>query len=313
MGGAQPNIHRMFLSREDDDDHEGLRGLGTGEHEKTTSTGWHLDFPATLHIERMLGSTMRFWISLYPLLLVQFRCVHSFQFSQQSIARRSCRLYGSDVADDSLEDVQSNPRRAFLASSLAAPFSLAFSEVSHAASEEPVPVFKTGSGLKYIDLEPGTGPTPEYGQILVIAYSAYVKLPPSKDDPSPKPELFETQSNYLLKHGNGRTIAGLDEGLHTMKIGGKRRLLIPPKLGYVDLGLGPVPEYPWNRSKLNKMLRQMVELVGGTLIFEVKLLSAIDDEADQGYYQDNSLSPEDFETLRQNLSKKFKGVSSLPS
>ena len=106
---------------------------------------------------------------------------------------------------------------------------------------------------------------------------------------------------YLLKHGNGRTLAGLDEGLHTMKVGGKRRILIPPKLGFVDTGLGPLPEMPWNRYKLNQLLDQMVEVQGGTVIYEVTLLGVIPDEADQGYYSDASLTPEDFATLRENL------------
>jgi hypothetical protein len=173
-------------------------------------------------------------------------------------------------------------------------------------------VFKTPSGLKYLDLEPGTGPTPQYGQLVSIQYQAYIKLPPSKTNKDPKPELFEKQDAYLLKHGNGRTIAGLEEGLHTMQVGGQRRLLIPPKLGYVEGGLGPVPQYPWDRNKLNYLLDQTVALVGGTLIFEVRLLSAMDDEADQGYYQDDSLTPEEFQLLRENLQKKAKmGQSSL--
>lgn len=206
--------------------------------------------------------------------------------------------------------VLSEVRRAFALASLLAPLVggpvMATAATAASDTEEAIPVFKTSSGLKYIELEPGTGPTPKYGQLVSIAYSAYIKLPASKDNPSPKPELFETQTAYLLKHGNARTIAGLDEGLHTMKVGGKRRLLIPPKLGYVQTGLGPIPEYPWDRSKLNRLLGQMITLSGGTIIFEVQLLSAMDDEADQGYYQDDSLTPEEFETLRTNMQRKMK-------
>lgn len=89
-----------------------------------------------------------------------------------------------------------------------------------------------------------------------------------------------------------------------MKEGGTRRILIPPKLGYVDIGLGPLPESPWNRGKLNRLLDQVVELSGGTLIYEVTLKSIVLDEADQGYYQDESLSPEDFAKLRENLQQQ---------
>ena len=109
-----------------------------------------------------------------------------------------------------------------------------------------------------------------------------------------------------MKHGNGRLVPGLDEGIHTMKVGGVRRLLIPPKLGYIDVGLGPVPQYPWQRYRLNKLLDEMVAIGAGTIIFEVTLLNVIDDEANQGYYTDDSLTPEDFNKLRENL--RIKGL-----
>jgi hypothetical protein len=167
-------------------------------------------------------------------------------------------------------------------------------------------VFQLPSGLKYIDLVPGTGPTPMYGQLCSIAYKGYIKLPASKEDPDPKPQLFGQSKAYLMKHGNARTIPGLDQGLHTMKVGGTRRLIIPAKLGYVTSGLGPLPPSPWDRYRLNSLLDDMVRLQGGNLVFEVTLLSAIDDEADQGYYNDGSLTPEEFETLRTNIQQKAK-------
>ena len=86
-----------------------------------------------------------------------------------------------------------------------------------------------------------------------------------------------------------------------MRAGGVRRILIPPKLGFVDAGLGPLPDSPWNRNQLNRLLDQMVVMAGGTVIYEVTLKQVIEDEADQGYYTDDSLTPEDFETLRENL------------
>jgi hypothetical protein len=89
-----------------------------------------------------------------------------------------------------------------------------------------------------------------------------------------------------------------------MREGGTRRILIPPKLGFVDIGLGPMPESPWDRDRLNRLLDQMVELSGGTLIYEVTLKSIIIDEADQGYYEDETISPENFAKLRANMQQQ---------
>ena len=177
---------------------------------------------------------------------------------------------------------------------------------AQAADSDEATVFQLPSGVKYLDLQPGTGPTPEYGQLVTIAYKGFIKLPPNKDDPNPKPQQFDSASSYLHKHGSGRLIAGLDEGLHTLKEGGTRRIIIPPKLGYVTSGIGPIPEYPWDRSKLNNLLDKMIALRGGTVVFEVTLMQVRDDEADQGYYKDESLSPQEFEILRNNIQQRAK-------
>ncbi len=163
-----------------------------------------------------------------------------------------------------------------------------------------VTLFKTKSGLQYIDIIEGKGQSPKYGNFVSIAYRAYIKLPDAKGE-SFKLDEFDSDRGYLIKHGNGRTVPGLDEGLHTMRVGGKRRIIVPPKLGYVTSGLGPIPVGPYGRWKLNRLIDRMVELRGGNVIFDVEMNSIIEDEADQGYYTDESLSPEDFGTLRQNI------------
>eukprot|EP00984_Skeletonema_dohrnii_P015810 scaffold6907_cov128-Skeletonema_dohrnii-CCMP3373.AAC.5 len=163
-----------------------------------------------------------------------------------------------------------------------------------------VTVYKTKSGLQFIDLVEGTGSLPRYGNFVTISYKAYIKLPDIKGTPS-KLDEFDSDAAYLVKHGNGRNVPGLDEGLHTMKVGGKRRIIIPPKLGYVTSGIGPIPVGPVGRWKLNHLLDKMVEVKGGNLIFDVEMKGIMEDEADQGYYDDFALSPEDFDRLRQNI------------
>jgi len=165
--------------------------------------------------------------------------------------------------------------------------------------EDEAIMFKTPSGLKYIEVREGTGPTPKYGQLCAIQYTGYLKL----SKPGAKAEEFES-SAFLVKHGNGKTIPGVEEGIHTMKVGGKRRLIIPPKLGYIESGLGPLPQYPWNRYKLNSLLTEMIEVKGGNLIFDIELKSVINDEASQGYYDDKEPTAEEIAFIRTRLLKE---------
>lgn len=163
-------------------------------------------------------------------------------------------------------------------------------------------MYKTGTGLKYIQLEKSTSDdatsnnTPRYGQLCVLSYTAYMKLPNAKEKVK-----FDTCSGYVIKHGNGRLIPGLDEGVHTMQIGELRRIIIPPKLGFVRSGLGPIPQYPWNRNKLNDLLEEMIEQRGGNLVYDVRLDNFFDDEADQGYYEDLELSAEQLDEINRRL------------
>ena len=168
--------------------------------------------------------------------------------------------------------------------------------------EQGVTVYKTKSGLQYIELSPtkkSNPKTPRYGQLCVITYTAYMKLP----NDATKQKFDEDNAGFIIKHGNAKMIPGLDEGIHTMQVGSTRRLIIPPKLGFVEGGLGPMPEYPWARWKLNSLLDDMIKQRGGNLIYDVTLVKVIDDEADQGYYEDESLTAEEFEQIQNVLNR----------
>lgn len=209
---------------------------------------------------------------------------------------------------DAMTDAFSFPvtllRRDFVSWSLAIIGAPLVAPAFAVGESDGVTLFTLPSGLKYIDIKEGTGPSPRYGQLCGIKYTAYLKLPDAEK------EKYDSNT-FLLKHGNGRMIAGLDEGLHTMKMGGSRRIIIPPKLGFVEGDLGPMPEYPWDRRKLNSLLTKMVEVRSGNLIYDVELLSVIDDEADQGYYEDLSLTPEQFSQLRDNIQRSAQEALSV--
>jgi FKBP-type peptidyl-prolyl cis-trans isomerase len=111
----------------------------------------------------------------------------------------------------------------------------------------------TASGLQIIDTVVGTGPSPKPGQICVMHYTGWLYENGEKgkkfDSSVDRNEPFE------FPIGQHQVIAGWDEGVATMNVGGKRTLIIPPELGYGARGAGGV--IPPN----------------ATLIFDVELLA----------------------------------------
>jgi FKBP-type peptidyl-prolyl cis-trans isomerase len=86
--------------------------------------------------------------------------------------------------------------------------------------------FQTKTGLKYFDLLEGEKgmPSPRYGQLVSFHYTGYYRATPSSPlDAFDSTFSRSAKQSFLHKHGNGRVIRGIDEGLHTMKVGGKRR------------------------------------------------------------------------------------------
>ena len=112
----------------------------------------------------------------------------------------------------------------------------------------------TPSGLRIIDVKPGTGPVPKAGQTVSVNYTGWLFVDGKKgkkfDSSLDRGEPF----SFTL--GQGQVIKGWDEGLATMHVGGKRTLIIPPDLGYGPRGAGAdIPP-------------------GATLMFDVDLLGA---------------------------------------
>jgi FKBP-type peptidyl-prolyl cis-trans isomerase len=104
----------------------------------------------------------------------------------------------------------------------------------------------TESGLTIIDLVLGEGDEAKSGQTVTVNYTGTLE----------NGEQFDTsygRAPFPFPLGGGRVIKGWDEGVSGMKVGGKRKLIIPPELGYGSRNMGPIP-------------------ANSTLIFEVELL-----------------------------------------
>ena len=112
---------------------------------------------------------------------------------------------------------------------------------------------KSPSGLQYEDVVVGTGAQPRSGQTCVMHYTGWLW------ENGAKGKKFDSSVDrgkpFKFSIGQGQVIKGWDEGVATMKVGGKRNLLIPPQLAYGprDVGNGLIPP-------------------NSTLFFEVELL-----------------------------------------
>ena len=119
----------------------------------------------------------------------------------------------------------------------------------------PVPAMTTTtrSGLQYADTQPGTGALPRRGQVAVVHYTGWLY------ENGVKGKKFDSSVDkgrpFEFRVGQGDVIRGWDEGVLTMKTGGRRTLIIPPALGYGERGAGA--DIPPN----------------ATLIFDVELIS----------------------------------------
>jgi hypothetical protein len=97
-------------------------------------------------------------------------------------------------------------------------------------------VTTTQSGLGYVDLESGNGPTPIKGERVSVHFTAML-TDSSIYDSSILPEFQQTEPfEFIL--GKGEVILGWDEGVATMRVGGKRKLIVPPHLAYGSEGSG---------------------------------------------------------------------------
>jgi hypothetical protein len=172
-----------------------------------------------------------------------------------------CWLYGvwslsqSGVPGDFAAVV--DPDRAVVGAATIVLATLGFVAVGRAAPAADAPPFTvlapglavhdTPSGLQYQDVDVGIGPLASHGRTAIVHYTGWLSSGRKFDSSLDRGRPFE------FPVGQGRVIRGWDEGVATMRQGGRRRLIVPPELGYGAAGAGAIPG-------------------GATLVFEVELI-----------------------------------------
>lgn len=116
---------------------------------------------------------------------------------------------------------------------------------------QSVPLTTTSDGLQYGDIVTGTGRVPGKGDNLTVQYTGWLTNG-CVFDTSRQPG--RTPFQFVIGATPPNVIAGWEEGVLTMHVGGKRRLVIPASLGYGSSGQGPIP-------------------ANSTLVFDVELLA----------------------------------------
>lgn len=95
-------------------------------------------------------------------------------------------------------------------------------------------VMTTDSGLQYVDIVEGTGAMPQSGQRVTVHYTGTL------EDGTQFDSSRDRNRPFTFTIGVGQVIKGWDEGVATMRVGGQRKLIIPPELGYGARGAGGV-------------------------------------------------------------------------
>ena len=116
----------------------------------------------------------------------------------------------------------------------------------------PAPAPPLGEPFGFTDLADGAGPPAEDGWLVAIAYTGWLYEPSASDN---RGSEFASQDQLAFRLGVGQVIGGVDQGVLGMRVGGRRRIVVPPELGF---GAGGNELVPGN----------------ATLLFEVELLAA---------------------------------------
>ncbi|CAI5510594.1 unnamed protein product [Closterium sp. Naga37s-1] len=141
---------------------------------------------------------------------------------------------------------------------------------------------ETDSGLQFKDLREGTGPTPQPGDLVVVDWAGftigyYGRIFEARN--KAKGGSFEGNEKDFFRYrvGQGEVIPAFEEAVASMKLGGVRRIVVPPEIGYPDNSFnkqGPKPTTFSGQRALDFVLKNQ-GLIDKTLLFDIELLKIV--------------------------------------
>ncbi|XP_024397791.1 peptidyl-prolyl cis-trans isomerase FKBP19, chloroplastic isoform X1 [Physcomitrium patens] len=141
---------------------------------------------------------------------------------------------------------------------------------------------ETESGLQYKDLRIGTGSAPNVGNLVVVDWDGYTigyygRIFEARNKAKGGSFEGDEKNFFRFKLGNSEVIPAFDEAVATMKVGGIRRLIVPPELGYPNNDYnqkGPRPTTFSGQRALDFVLRNQ-GLIDKTLLFDIELIKVV--------------------------------------
>jgi len=130
--------------------------------------------------------------------------------------------------------------------------------------------FETKSGIQIIDFLNGKGDSPEWGSFLKIRYVNYIvnNITTKKID-----STFDRKDIYTYQHGIGEVNLAVEEAIHSMKVGGRRRVIIKNFSVQDILNGGPIPSSTGTRQELKRYLKN--DSSGLNLIYDIELIEIL--------------------------------------
>lgn len=133
--------------------------------------------------------------------------------------------------------------------------------------------YETKSGIQIIDFKVGDNNFPQWGSLLKVKYVAYIKI---GQDIKKIDSTYERKDVFTFQHGNGELNVAFEEAVHSMQIGGKRRVVVKINSEKEVLNSGPISPLTGIRQELKNLFKNNIKNNKVYLIYDIELTEIID-------------------------------------